>query len=148
MDKNPWQVDSIHAFYFLKCPECIFNTNEEFTFQEHAIENHPLSFVLFQTDLIEYEVEQNIDSKDKLEFKEELFQTKQELSPSNENFDNCEDQIDFKHEFIDCSEIEEDVNRNLMTKIQSFYIWNLITKMRRKSFPVQSVRPNFVMLVN
>ena len=52
--ENPWQVDSIHAFYFLKCPECTFDTNEEFTFQEHAIENHPLSFVLFQTDLVEY----------------------------------------------------------------------------------------------
>ena len=94
MDENPWQVDSIHAFYFLKCPECIFNTNEEFTFQEHAIENHPLSFVLFQKDLIEYEVEQNIDSKDKLEFKEELFQTKQELSPSNENCDNSSTLLD------------------------------------------------------
>ena len=44
---NPWQVDSVHAFWFLKCPECIFDTREEHQFQDHALENHPLSFVLF-----------------------------------------------------------------------------------------------------
>ena len=44
---NPWQVDSLHAFWFLKCPECIFDTREENHFQDHALENHPLSFVLF-----------------------------------------------------------------------------------------------------
>ena len=44
---NPWQVDSLHDFWFLKCPECIFDTREENHFQDHALENHPLSFVLF-----------------------------------------------------------------------------------------------------
>ena len=48
---NPWQVDSIQAFSFLKCPECIFDTKEEELFQDHAIENHPLSFVLFGKEL-------------------------------------------------------------------------------------------------
>ena len=47
MAQNPWLVDSINAFYFLNCPECAFNTKEENCFQEHAMENHPLSFVLF-----------------------------------------------------------------------------------------------------
>ena len=47
MEENPWQVDSVQAFSFLKCPECIFDTQEEDFFQIHAIENHPLSFVLF-----------------------------------------------------------------------------------------------------
>ena len=47
MAQNPWLVDSINAFYFLNCPECAFNTKEENCFQEHAIQNHPLSFVLF-----------------------------------------------------------------------------------------------------
>ena len=47
MTENPWDVDSIQAFSFLKCPECIFDTKEEEIFQEHAVENHPLSFVLF-----------------------------------------------------------------------------------------------------
>ena len=44
---NPWQVESIEAFYFLKCPECVFNTREEKVFKEHALGNHPMSFVLF-----------------------------------------------------------------------------------------------------
>ena len=47
MDSNPWQVDSIQDFSCLKCPECAFYSKEENQFQDHAIELHPLSFVLF-----------------------------------------------------------------------------------------------------
>ena len=49
MMENPWQVDSIEAFACLKCPECVFNTKENKVFQNHAVENHPLSHVLFGT---------------------------------------------------------------------------------------------------
>ena len=44
---NPWKVESIEAFYFLKCPECMFLTQKDNSFYHHAIENHPLSFALF-----------------------------------------------------------------------------------------------------
>jgi hypothetical protein len=44
---NPWHVDSIQSFWFLRCPECPFDTKEEYMFQDHAIENHPASFSLF-----------------------------------------------------------------------------------------------------
>ena len=47
MAGNPWQVESILAFYCLKCPECDFNTQEENNFVYHAKEYHPLSCVLF-----------------------------------------------------------------------------------------------------
>ena len=47
MSINPWQVDNINAFYFLKCPECDFVHKEESDFQNHAVENHPLSVVFF-----------------------------------------------------------------------------------------------------
>ena len=47
MDGNPWQVDSLQDFLYLKCPECTFDTQEDLCFQDHAIENHPLSFVFF-----------------------------------------------------------------------------------------------------
>ena len=47
MTLNPWEVDNVQAFSFLKCPECIFDAKEESNFRHHAIENHPLSFVLF-----------------------------------------------------------------------------------------------------
>ena len=49
MVDNPWIVESIQAFSFLKCPECSFDTKEEVNFQEHAIGNHPLSNVLFNS---------------------------------------------------------------------------------------------------
>ena len=44
---NPWQVESIEAFYSLKCPECTFYTREENIFFYHAVENHTLSYVFF-----------------------------------------------------------------------------------------------------
>ena len=44
---NPWQVESIETFYVLKCPECNFDAKEEIMFQNHAVENHPLSGILF-----------------------------------------------------------------------------------------------------
>jgi hypothetical protein len=47
MDQNPWAVESIQAFYILKCPDCDFNTKEEKMFENHTTENHPLSLVLF-----------------------------------------------------------------------------------------------------
>ena len=47
MTDNPWQVESIQAFYWLKCPECPFDTKEENHFEIHASKNHPLSYVYF-----------------------------------------------------------------------------------------------------
>ena len=48
MSTNPWQVDSIQEFTFLNCPECVFYTKQEKYFEDHAIEKHPLSSVLFR----------------------------------------------------------------------------------------------------
>ena len=36
MAGNPWQVESILAFYVLKCPECEYNTKAEGNFVHHA----------------------------------------------------------------------------------------------------------------
>ena len=44
---NPWQVESIEAFYFLKCPECTFYSKNDKAFHLHAVENHQLSYVFF-----------------------------------------------------------------------------------------------------
>ena len=44
---NPWHVESIQDFYFLNCPECFFKTKIDIHFQEHAVESHPLSVILF-----------------------------------------------------------------------------------------------------
>ena len=48
MSINPWEVDSIREFYFLKCPECNFTHKEEKVFQNHAIDTHPLSIPFFE----------------------------------------------------------------------------------------------------
>ena len=59
---NPWQVENPwQAFTYLKCPECSFDTKIKDLFQNHAIENHPLSFVVFGKILKEIK-EENIDS--------------------------------------------------------------------------------------
>ena len=47
MAQNPWAVESLQSFYYLKCPECNYDTKEEKLFENHATENHPLSLVLF-----------------------------------------------------------------------------------------------------
>ena len=43
--KNPWHVRTVQSFSCLKCPECAFITKEENSFQTHAVQNHPLSYV-------------------------------------------------------------------------------------------------------
>ena len=48
MDINPWSVESIQAFWHLKCPECTFFTAEENYFENHAVAKHPLSATLFE----------------------------------------------------------------------------------------------------
>ena len=48
MTGNPWMVDNVSYFYFLNCPECAFKTKSKNIFQDHAVENHPLSCVLFE----------------------------------------------------------------------------------------------------
>jgi hypothetical protein len=44
---NPWQVELIDAFYYLKCPECSFDTMDQDFFEIHAADNHPLYFTFF-----------------------------------------------------------------------------------------------------
>ena len=66
---NPWAVDSVSDFTFICCPECIFRTKEEPSFQAHALQNHPQSKTLFlpyediqQEDIIISEVSLQEDS--------------------------------------------------------------------------------------
>ena len=44
---NPWQVDSLQAFTYLCCPECVYRSQEETSFQAHALQNHPNSLVFY-----------------------------------------------------------------------------------------------------
>ena len=46
---NPWQVENVYSFSFLCCPECVYRSQEETSFQAHAVQNHPKSAALFNT---------------------------------------------------------------------------------------------------
>ena len=56
MDSNPWHVNGIEEFSYFHCPECTFVAKEESLFQDHALENHPLSFRLFGNKLDEKDI--------------------------------------------------------------------------------------------
>ena len=45
---NPWHVENIQAFSYFCCPECVYRSQEETSFQAHAVQNHPESSVLFR----------------------------------------------------------------------------------------------------
>ena len=60
---NPWQVESLDAFYYLKCPECSFDTMDPDFFEIHATDNHPLSFTFFGQNYKEAEFDENAFTK-------------------------------------------------------------------------------------
>ena len=54
---NPWKVESIQDFLCLKCPECVFFTQDENDFENHAVSNHPLSAMLFDGTMSSSEID-------------------------------------------------------------------------------------------
>ena len=48
---NPWMVQSIQDFNFFCCPECVYRTKEEISFQAHAIQNHEQSKNFFHNSI-------------------------------------------------------------------------------------------------
>ena len=56
-DHNPWAVPNIDSFNFLCCPECVYRSKEESSFQTHALQNHPKSKKFFK-----YEETDKIDA--------------------------------------------------------------------------------------
>ena len=60
---NPWLVDSIHEFWTLQCPECTFYSKEEEVFEDHAIESHSSSYVLFGKEVKQEQIDEFEDKK-------------------------------------------------------------------------------------
>ena len=131
MNTNPWQVDSIKAFSFLNCPECVFRTKEEGIFAYHAAKNHPLSSAFYDKQI---EREKSSIDLETVEYSPDL-EAKLEAMPTtitNKSSDplecletNCneilarKEQLKIHHSFIhdyeDSSNIDnlEDFNENL-----------------------------------
>ena len=66
--QNPWHVDSLQAFSYLCCPECVYRCQEETSFQAHAVQNHPKSVVLF-TNIEDVVVKEEANPDTELEMK-------------------------------------------------------------------------------
>ena len=65
MSFNPWEVDSIQDFSYLKCPECKFDTKKETLFEKHATKRHPLSYTFFgKNDFINEESNSGVQIKE------------------------------------------------------------------------------------
>ena len=109
MAENPWQVESILAFYCLMCPECEFNSKEESNFIHHAEEYHPLSYVLFEQETSNsapYNYKEEIDTghikqeqNSDLSYEEDYYNYPDVPRNEYENEDN--EGIEIKREFTD-----------------------------------------------
>ena len=61
---NPWKVQNISEFVYFCCPECVFRSKEDSSFQAHALQNHVLSRTFFHgTDESETEIKKENDTK-------------------------------------------------------------------------------------
>ena len=109
MDRNPWKVDSIWAFTYLHCPECEFNTRESNNFQDHAVENHPLSSVLFKK-----QFEEKVTNKEYFDEKKvannEYFDEKKVTNNEyyDESYENFDEEGEFEEEGNEFSEIQDE----------------------------------------
>ena len=86
---NPWLVDSIEDFYFLKCPECNFDSKEETNFQIHAVEHHPLSLAFFgktEAENIENMLDVSITEGDETDNFENSFGIKPEYTEDGSDY--------------------------------------------------------------
>ena len=77
-------VQSIQDFNFFCCPECIYRTKEEISFQAHAIQNHEQSKKFFHNSI---QVKEEVNRGNEI-FKEiENFEENDE-NVKSENFDD------------------------------------------------------------
>ena len=97
--ENPWAVYSVQAFSFLKCPECTFDAKEEKIFQFHAVENHPLSFVLFGQAEEVKKLGENLVSTDE-----------NSISENNDLIEDVEEEITIKEDLYEEKSQSEDEN--------------------------------------
>ena len=125
MDDNPWLVESIQSFSVFKCPECIFDSKEEDNFHDHAIQNHPLSYVFFgkerSTDLPEkIEV---LESSFEMEYNENSFEVKYNEDP----FEDTEMKTDVKKEIFEGFDAHDKVGIDYI-KSQDFNNYDIKSK--------------------
>ena len=70
---NPWAVTSIDSFNFFCCPECVFRSKENVSFENHAAQNHPKSKAFFGNCVLTVWNEKNVKAKTEEESNTDLF---------------------------------------------------------------------------
>ena len=76
---NPWLVGNIQSFLYLNCPECSYRTKKKDSFQEHALQNHPLSCSFFEEDKFKIDPFENNDFIDDYASEQEVFKSDETL---------------------------------------------------------------------
>ena len=142
MGENPWQVHSIQEFSCLKCPECSFDTKKEDFFQNHATENHPLSYVLFtkpfkednclEDPLMSEDCRPDFEENSETQSEENIFMTIDETVIKIEDLVNIEEVHEVENEAVNLQDsqnlaVHEDVNFDYLTlkykRIEEFFIF-------------------------
>ena len=105
-ENNPWNVESLQAFLCLKCPQCVFDTKEKDSFQNHAIENHPLSTVLFAK---KFKEEKDFDKKfnnladhflaDRIDDSEDVQWEPDYLDYCESKLEEYDDEVDYDYDY-------------------------------------------------
>lgn len=106
---NPWLVDSLDAFSFLCCPECVYRSQESNSFQAHALQNHPQSIALFCSSSTSTEIKDEPESSTsdpqdsiKLQYNEDDFKDDIKLDQYSEPEDiGSEPEEDEDYEYQD-----------------------------------------------
>ena len=83
--ENPWQVNSIEAFAYLKCPECEFDSKAESSFKSHAVKTHPLSRVFFGKTMIDNDTKVTILKYDPNHIENNIQENHEELDFDTNN---------------------------------------------------------------
>ena len=149
MAQNPWAVESIQAFYFLKCPECEFDTKEENSFENHATENHPLSFVLFDkkyvpedfdTICIKEEPLSHFDTQINHDYKKSFMPNQLSLLSYSIDDNTMLDVPDLKKELtdVDQNELQENKNDYNNSEMNSYFADDSIIENNLEKAPLNS----------
>ena len=72
MTLNPWHVENLQAFSYFCCPECVYRSKEDISFQDHALQNHPQSFAFFHTNFgSSHDINEDVEEEDAKDHKAE-----------------------------------------------------------------------------
>ena len=112
--ENPWQVNSIEAFAYLKCPECDFDSKAESSFKSHAVKTHPLSHVFFENATIDNDTKVTVLKYDPNDIDNYMQENNEELQLASTNsfeIDIVKEEITIDEHHFSEIVVENDVSK-------------------------------------